>query len=70
MADRHPALVTRPGSRQAGAQAGAHRRDSEDVWEDSKPEPPEWSYRLSISDHDNYSLYDRRGREIWGVVYL
>lgn len=43
-------------------------RDSEDVWEDSQPEPAEWTYRLSISDHGNCTLYDRRGREIWGVV--
>jgi hypothetical protein len=26
------------------------------------------SYRLVVSDHGNQTLYDRQGREIWGVV--
>ncbi len=42
--------------------------DGVDLWKDSDPEPERWIWHLVTSDHGNMTLYDRRGREVWGVV--
>ncbi len=41
------------------------------VWkdpDDGSTIPTEMDYRLVVSDHGNLTLYDRKGRELWGVV--
>lgn len=42
-----------------------------DVWcdpDDGSVMPKDATYRLVVSDHGNMSLYDRKGRELWGIV--
>lgn len=44
---------------------------NDDVWRDpgdGSTMPQGKAYRLVVSDHGNMTLYDRHGREIWGVV--
>ena len=41
-----------------------------EVWRevDGEKMPASASYRLSVSDHGNCTLYTRRGRKVWGIV--